>query len=187
MHDELTDFVKSFPIGRKFTSQDTKRNTILGLCTVAEVDGITPEQRTALMTGLRAAMTNRTTDQTMDHDGGVTGNPSSFEHLSCAFETAVLRAFETAGIPDVRGRMVTRRGNGVIQSDDQVQALVWLDGLLQNQGTSMDNLTRREVILYRNNIRWRLINQDNSATWMREHLWRTVSKTILYIECRPGE
>lgn len=182
VHDKITELTQFVMQNRLSTAQAIQRPTILGLCTLAEVSRLDQTGRLALADQLRAAITAETTDLTMDHDGGETGNASNFEHLTCAFETAVLRAFETAGVVGMKDRMKIERRGPVIERDDDVGALMWLNGLLAQHETPMDSLSRREIILYRNNIRWRMFNQEYSSLWMREHLWRTATKTILYLE-----
>lgn len=182
IHVEIAALTQLVIQNRHGTTQDIQRPVILGLCMLAEVTGLNLESQLELARQLRAAITDNTTDTTMDHNGGETGNASTFGHLSCVFEAAVIQAFVTAGISEMRNRTRVggQGGTQFIQRDSDVGALVWLNGLLL--GTQMGALSQREITLYRNNIRWRMFNQDHSESWMREHLWRTAVKTILFLE-----
>ncbi|RPB13465.1 hypothetical protein P167DRAFT_564632 [Morchella conica CCBAS932] len=143
-----------------------RRVALLGLCTTLEINALPDNERMTLRTRLCKILLTRTTENTMYYNEAT----SRAEHLSEVFECGVLDAFEYAGL-DLSGRVwvkatkKTPEGGMAIAGDD-VGALLWVKGLVGEM--TMDDVSRRELVLWANNVRRRMVGMPASPIWMRE-------------------
>lgn len=144
---------------------------LLGLCTTLEINALPDNERMTLRTRLCKILLARTTENRMYYNAAT----SRAEHLNEVFECGVLDAFEYAGLDLsrrvwVKATKKTPEGGMAIAGDD-VGALLWVKGLVGEM--TMDDVSRRELVLWANNVRRRMVGMPASPIWMRELVcWR---------------